>query len=693
MITKFNLYEHKINEDNTLPSWVDEKIVKPAGGLFDQYGKPLLSIPGTEKNEIDENLKKLYNTPIANIPVYAYAQLMDIMDEDRVDDIKLEPPLNKDSAMLDVAINYYINNIVNIIQSADKVDVMFNPDGINKEVSDALNMSPVTIGTIIRNSLIDWYLSKDPENKIVESLNKAVLEVREEDTKVSESFDSINEGKYSASFEGIERLSKWASKFLKGSGELKGSSNTAKEVSTIAKEIKSASSTDDALKQIDELSGNFSKKLDDAPAEVKNAINQRTSNLQQQAKDIPTPKTPETPETPKIKTETTNIESGKPKIPDSNASGDSGKKDEAKGFFEKMKEARNKAKDKNKNLPPKDPKKIKLFEKLRKALTSTFKGIVKFFTLGGFLLKVPKYAWTIVKYGGIAYGVYWVAKWFEKQDSESALEPTRELLSIFEKDLAHRKYEPFIFFDDLGERFKKSSEAGDIREQFKAWCESLFAFEILSDSDYKKCIDQIESDSFQFYMEATSTASANFINKLQGEWASVKELPSIGLLTMGLASAYSSVFHKFENEFYKGKIPLTADAKNLDKPIGITTRVDAEGKERKFLQIGDEGEDVKLLQSSLSRLNLYSGEIDGKYDEDLAKVITLIQTNAKPTNTEIEINGKADLPVLNYLAKQIGFLSGLVAGSIEGTVTKEEYEKRQQTQGYIQQMQAALANR
>jgi peptidoglycan hydrolase-like protein with peptidoglycan-binding domain len=96
---------------------------------------------------------------------------------------------------------------------------------------------------------------------------------------------------------------------------------------------------------------------------------------------------------------------------------------------------------------------------------------------------------------------------------------------------------------------------------------------------------------------------------------------------------------------------------------------------------------------SLKKLGIYTGEADGQYDEEMAKIITAIQTNAKPTDTQIEINGKADLPTLNYIAKQITFLSGVVKSSIEGTVSPEEYQKRQQTQGYIQRMQSALADR
>jgi hypothetical protein len=215
----------------------------------------------------------------------------------------------------------------------------------------------------------------------------------------------------------------------------------------------------------------------------------------------------------------------------------------------------------------------------------------------------------------------------------------------------------------------------------------------MSDSDFQKCIDQLESEAFPYYIKASSTASQEFVTSMEQQWENNDELPSLGLITMGLASAYSSVFNKFEDEFYKGEIPLTADQKNLDKPVGLTSRKDISGQERKYMQMGDTGEDIKLLQMSLKKLGIYTGEADGQYDEEMAKIITAIQTNAKPTDTQIEINGKADLPTLNYIAKQITFLSGVVKSSIEGTVSPEEYQKRQQTQGYIQRMQSALADR
>ena len=174
MITSFNKYENKVNEES-LPSWVDEKILKPTGEIFKEVVKPLLSIPGTEGDkELDENVKKLFNTPIANIPVYIYAQLMDILDDDRIDELKLETPLTKDSSMLDVASNYYVFNIANILDSVNKVEASFSSEGIDQETAKILNATPITVGTIIRNSIINWYASNEVSTKLIESLNKAV---------------------------------------------------------------------------------------------------------------------------------------------------------------------------------------------------------------------------------------------------------------------------------------------------------------------------------------------------------------------------------------------------------------------------------------------------------------------------------------------------------------------------------------
>lgn len=674
MITRFNRYENKLNEETT-PSWFEEKWVKPTGEFLNDYGKPLLSIPGSaDDKEIDESLKRLYNTPIANMPVYVYAQLMDIMDEDQANALVLKSPLTKDSSMIEVANTYYILSIANILDSVNKVNVDFNSQGLDQETINILKSNPITIGTIIKNSLVNWYISKEPTQKLVESLNNAVIQPKETSGTVTETLEIINESKG-----GLLRRLLW-----KGGEEIGSVAKSTDDLARFAKDYKPALSTDDALKAIQQKTDDAAELINKAPQKVQDTIKQSTTDLKQKADSIQTPKPDVAPE-PKVTTKTTDINATTDVPTDNN------KKDDIKGFWERFQEAMKNRKNKRKNDKSGGGDKSRFSWK--EFWKNTWKGVVDVFTLGGFLLKIPKAAWGVAKFAGVAYGIYWVAKWFEKSDSDSAKKPAREVMSVFEKVLATQKYEPFATFDEMGERFKESLASQEITDKIKAWCTSLNIAKIMSDSDYQKCIDQLESEAFPYYIKASSTASQEFVTSMEQQWENNDELPSLGLITMGLASAYSSVFNKFEDEFYKGEIPLTADQKNLNKPVGVISRKDISGQERKYMQMGDTGEDIKLLQMSLKQLGIYTGEADGQYDEEMAKIITAIQTNAKPTDTQIEINGKADLPTLNYIAKQISFLSGVVKSSIEGTVSPEEYQKRQQTQGYIQRMQSALADR
>ncbi len=688
MIKRFNEYENKLNEQD-LPSWIDEKIIKPAI----EYGKPFLSIPGSEGIEIDENLKKLYNTPIGNIPANIYAQLMGIMDEDRAEQLNFTEPLKKDSLMIEVAAKYYIANIVNILNSSANSDLKFNSEGIDDETSKILKDNPITLGTIIRTSLVNWYLSKEPVNELVQSLNTAVIEPKNQNT--SESYEDLNEsgagGFLSKLFKGGGGLSSVA----KASDDAARAAQSTGKAFTYSMHYTPSSSIDDATKNIAKAADDVAENIGKAPKEAQEALKNTTTQIKQDADNINLGNVDPTHTQGKPYTKTPDINST-PKADPSTPTVDTSEGDKVKNFWERLREN---LKNRRTKKPDADAgggagKGLgKFFTNLRKALTGSIKALVNVFTLGGFIFKIPAAAWGILKFGGMAYGVYWIAKWFEKSDSDSAKEPIRELMSVFEKDLANQKLEPFFTFDETGERFKKSLESQDITDKIKAWCTSLNNSKIMSDSDYQKCIQQIDSEAFPYYIKANSTASMSFVNSLEREWENHDELPSLGLVTMGLVSAYSSVFHLFEKEFYKGEIPLTADSKNLDKPVGIASRKDSLGQERKYIQVGDEGEDIKMLQTGLKKLGIYSGEADGKYDEEMAKIIASIQTNAKPTSTEIEVNGKADLPTLNYIAKQIEYLSGVVKSSLEGTISQEEYQKRQQTQGYIQQMQSALANR
>jgi hypothetical protein len=187
MITRYNKFENKLNEDNT-PSWFEEKIVKPSDRLYNEYGKKITNPFGDD--EITSDLKKLYNTPIANIPVYVYAQLMGILNKDRVNLLQLQSPITKESSMIELSFRYYIIGITQILDSINKVNVDFNATGIDEETANALKSNPITIGTIIRNSLISWLSSKKPVDELVSSLNTAVIKPKSE--TVTETYIYIN---------------------------------------------------------------------------------------------------------------------------------------------------------------------------------------------------------------------------------------------------------------------------------------------------------------------------------------------------------------------------------------------------------------------------------------------------------------------------------------------------------------------
>jgi hypothetical protein len=183
------------------------------------------------------------------------------------------------------------------------------------------------------------------------------------------------------------------------------------------------------------------------------------------------------------------------------------------------------------------------------------------------------------------------------------------------------------------------------------------------------------------------------LQSIQTKWESSFQLPTPGLYTFGTISAYAAMLSSFENFFFSGNVPITADSKNLDKPIGLIKRFDNNGQERQYMQIGDTGSDVKLLQDSLKKINLYDGEVNGIYDVELSKIVAGIQTNGKYANDKIEINGKADVLTLAYLAKQIELLNMATPEILAGVVSPEEIQSRQNVQGYIQQMQSVLTNR
>ena len=299
----------------------------------------------------------------------------------------------------------------------------------------------------------------------------------------------------------------------------------------------------------------------------------------------------------------------------------------------------------------------------------------------------------ILKWGALGLGLMWVYEWFTKNDEKSGKTPTKEVLSVFELEMANDNYQPFATFSNSAKVVEQNSVSGQPNEICQGFVEALQSTNIMSGSDAEKCFEQIKSPGFDAYIQSLSEVSATMIQNLENRWNNSFELPTPGLKAIGLISAYAAIFNRFENELYGGKIPLTADEKNLDKPVGMIKRFDEKGEQRQYMQIGDTGNDVKQLQMSLKKIHLYDGEVDGVYDEELAKLIAGIQTNAASTTDKVQINGRADIPTLAYLAKQIELLSMVTPSLLTTQVNPEEIQRRGEVQGYIQQMQSALETR
>lgn len=680
MITRFNKYEKKINEESAFPDWVDQKLSKSATKFFTEKDPTGAYETLRGEDKLDAVLTKLYNSPIKDMPISSYVQLTGFMKEEELVNLKLKEPLTTDSTMLEVSNNYYIKNIIDIINDIGKLDIKFATQGLDKNVYNELVKNPITIGTILTNALKSWYNSGQPIESMVQSLSKKSIQPNT--TTTNESFQLFERGEVFKSL--FKNLGK-------GSEAMKGI------VSTEGKLLKSASAVDSEVRTLSDATEQLARPTRDLTSEIKLpdefATNIKSAGNQAAESgkinfDVNKPRLTEAPRD--------RVQS-KPQaeIPESKKSEALNSKnqnqvDEIKRLKEeqKLEELRYKnqkklASDREK-FDRQQAKKRERFERSQKRkemLLSLLKGP------GGSLLK-----WSF--YGGIIlYGLSWVSEWFKKNDEKSGKTPVKEVLSLFELDMATDNYEPFSTFYKSSKILEASSVSEQPTDICKSFVEALHSNNILSRSDAEKCFEQIKSSNFKPYMQSLSDVASNMMQQLEAKWSNTIELPTPGLKSIGLISAYAAIFSRFENELFGGNVPLTADDKNLDKPVGMIKRFDEKGEQRQYMKIGDSGNDVKQLQLSLNKLGLYDGEINGIYDEELAKIVAGIQDDGQSTNSKIQVNGQADIPTLIYLAQQIELLSMITPSLMATQVNPEELQRRGEIQGYIQQMQSVLASR
>lgn len=693
MITRFNKYEQKLNEESAFPDWVEQKLFKSGKKFFTEQDPTGAYETLMGQDKLDATITKLYNSPLKDMRLRHYVQLTGLMKEEELNTLQLEEPLTVDSTMLEIANNYYIKNIIEIINEIVSFDVKFATQGLDKTIIDELQKNPITIGTIITNSLINWYDSGEPTNSLVASLSKKVLEP--EYAKANESYE-INEryGELKGLFKGFFKKSGENIKgFIQGEkGIAKGASVLDDEVDSVAKGLQKVeqSASKSSTQEITNTSRNTPEFL-----QGKNEILSQGENAAQQGKIIDVNfQTGQVNKSGKGRT-TPSVEptiANNTKTDALNSQNTSSVKEtddlvNQRKFLEEQEKIANKkikADDKRAKLDRAHAEKLEKRRmrearaaERRKILWDLVKGPTKF----------------ILKWGALGLGLMWVYEWFTKNDEKSGKTPTKEVLSVFELEMANDNYQPFATFSNSAKVVEQNSVSGQPNEICQGFVEALQSTNIMSGSDAEKCFEQIKSPGFDAYIQSLSEVSATMIQNLENRWNNSFELPTPGLKAIGLISAYAAIFNRFENELYGGKIPLTADEKNLDKPVGMIKRFDEKGEQRQYMQIGDTGNDVKQLQMSLKKIHLYDGEVDGVYDEELAKLIAGIQTNAASTTDKVQINGRADIPTLAYLAKQIELLSMVTPSLLTTQVNPEEIQRRGEVQGYIQQMQSALETR
>jgi hypothetical protein len=704
MITRFNKYEQKLNEESVFPDWVEQRLVKPVSKLFGEYSPSDAYKAALGEDELSAGLKQMYNTPIANLRIGIYAQLMEILKEDELSTLKLEEPLTVDSTMIEVTNNYYIKNIIEILNEISSMSADFEINKLDESVLNDLKSNPITIGTIITNSLKGWYESEQPINSLVNSLNNKVIEPNPSGTNESLEYGELNE-RYN--FGRASEIVKSGKSLFKGiftktgetlRGVAKDEKGIASAVSHVDDEVKSVAS---GVEKINVNASQFSKIDTEAMRKIPGFENVTTSikfkgeeAINSGKIDLSTPikENPRKVENLKVG----EVKIGEGKKGKANDSIDANKKSKWDEFWENHKKKKEESKRKSEELKSlKDQKRyLKEQEKLRKLeeqrirqqdrtnkllswVSAYFKG--KMFTAA-------------IKWGAIGYGIYWLSQWFDKSNKETANEPITKVLTALELEMFEDKFEPFLTFHNVYKIQQEKASSGDPHDFFKVCVESLESNRIMSSDDAKKCLDQIASPTFNNYLMAMASPQ-QMLQSIQTKWESSFQLPTPGLYTFGTISAYAAMLSSFENFFFSGNVPITADSKNLDKPIGLIKRFDNNGQERQYMQIGDTGSDVKLLQDSLKKINLYDGEVNGIYDVELSKIVAGIQTNGKYANDKIEINGKADVLTLAYLAKQIELLNMATPEILAGVVSPEEIQSRQNVQGYIQQMQSVLTNR
>ena len=531
MITKFNEYKKLLEDEMIQPlsagsggSWIEKESLNK-GALSKFFGGK-----GKEKTETDAKTdakqdakanatteidstinqysKLLTNTPILNMTAKTYAKLNNMIEKDSDSfKLKLDGDLDENSAMIDIAYKYYIKNITDII-----IDIQDAPsDYMSEEVSEEnfvkMTNNPVTIGTLVGNSITEWFSSKEPMSILNKSLYSSYI---------------IPKGEIIESFQMYDDFLNEAGKGGRG-GILTDLLNTYKKVKGTGSSVLGKSKYNSAYSEYAPISKkaglNLSSNLGSSPT-----VSSNSSAMKAIEKTAPS----------SFSVMGQLADKGK------------GLANSAGGIF---KNALNSVKKRTSILDGKISTAKDLFK--GKIMKTTI-GLVSLFYLPSFIINKVLTKWT-----GI----------FSSPSPEEDV--VINFMMKFENDMVSRNLSPFTIYDKIYNEYNFNVEKL-YKDKIIGWCESLYNQKIIDNQTFDICKRQINSEVFDIYLKESSYMSDKLTSYLENKWIDNITSPTPTLTIFSTMVMFFTLLERFEDQFYGGKVPIAlpkeiAEIKRFDK--------------------------------------------------------------------------------------------------------------------------------
>lgn len=534
MITKFNEYQKLLEDEMIQPisagsggSWIEKESLNK-GALSKFFGgkgkektettpktevKP--DVKATETTEIDSTINQytelLTNTPILNMSAKTYASLNGMIEDDSdTFDLELDGGLNENSAMLDIAYKYYIKNITDIIIDVQDAPSDYMSEEVREETFLKITNNPVTIGTLVGNSITEWFSSKDPMSSLNKSLDSSYIAPK---GGVLESFQMYDD-------------------FLNESGAGRGKVGLLTDLINISKKVggRAGSSMFGKSKYGSAYSGY-------TPISKKAGL-----NLSSTIGSSPVVSSSASAVSAIEKTAPKSFSAIK-KIADASKGG-SQKAGFLKSTWDSLK--RRTSKLDSKVLSAKD-----LFK--GKVIAKTL-GFVSLFYLPGFIVNKVLTEWT---------GIF--------QSPTSPEENAINFMMKFEEDMVSRGLSPFTIYDKIYDDYKFNLDRfSEFKDIIIGWCESLYDVKIIDNQTFDICKRQINSDVFDIYLKESSYMTDKLTSYLENKWIDNITSPTPTLTIISTIVMFFTLLERFEDQFYAGKVPIAlpkeiTEIKRLDK--------------------------------------------------------------------------------------------------------------------------------